>query len=341
MYPLETIWIDPCIKQNLSVKNSFVHVDIKGVFGTSTSNRRKSVPRDWKQSVLEGKPSLLPSDGVCSDVSTEDSPCDSIFLSMEDKSDAASSVSWHVGCGPCIPPSVDAKADDFTLLMEPVTVNFLSGEVLSITDLPKGACAHHLRASLEKAMPSVRACCRLLLGDSELADDAQLPDSSGAKITAVCVPGIPPSVDAKADKFASLIESTICSRLRGHDVKPPEKSIAEGSRRMEIYAEPRDGAVAPPRCFEVMEQVTDEIRASVEKEGLSLLSARVDKKVFGGSVYGYKLRSSVACIPEDKLGQICWDVLQKGSCRRRKCCHYHPQPCDVVKFSVVIRSTRR
>merc|ERR1712107_459928 len=103
---------------------------------------------------------------------------------------------------------------------------------------------------------------------------------------------------------------------------------------MGIQAEVQDGATTTARCYQVMQGVKQQLNASVaHSQGLSLLSARLQKED-----YGYSLRSSVACIPADKEERMCWDVLRKGSCPRRKFCQwYHPQPCDIVKFKVVIR----
>jgi hypothetical protein len=116
-----------------------------------------------------------------------------------------------------------------------------------------------------------------------------------------------------------------------------EKSIAEGSRRVALGADLPDGTLPLSQCYQVMQGVKHHLCVSVaHDEGLTLLSARVQKED-----YGYSLRSSVACVPEDKVDQMCWDVLQRGTCPRRKCCHwYHPQACDIVKFKVVIRCKR-
>jgi hypothetical protein len=146
-----------------------------------------------------------------------------------------------------------------------------------------------------------------------------------------CCPCTPPSVDDRSDAVTSAIHSLLVACLPGDSVKI-EKSIAE--RRVFISAGVQDGTLTVSRCYQLMQGVKQHLCGSVaHHEGLSLLSARVQKED-----YGYSLRSSVACVPEDKAEQMCWDVLQKGSCRKRKCCRwYHPQVCDIVKFKVAIR----
>merc|ERR1711920_488006 len=96
----------------------------------------------------------------------------------------------------------------------------------------------------------------------------------------------------------------------------------------------QDGTLVARQCYQWIQGVKQHLGNIVAcSEGLSLLSARVQKED-----YGYSLRSSVSCIPEDKANQMCWEVLRKGSCRRHKFCQwYHPQSCDIAKFKIVIR----
>jgi hypothetical protein len=140
-------------------------------------------------------------------------------------------------------------------------------------------------------------------------------------------------IDAKTDAVTSAVKSFLTACLPAHSAKV-EKDMAEGSMKVLIHTEPQDGTLAISRCYQVMQGVKQHLSGYVaHSEGLSLLSARVQKED-----YGYSMRSSVACIPADKENQMCWDVLRKGSCPRRKFCQwYHPQTCDVVKFKVVIR----
>jgi hypothetical protein len=112
-----------------------------------------------------------------------------------------------------------------------------------------------------------------------------------------------------------------------------EGGVIEQSRKATIYVDAQDGALVASQCYRLMQGVKQHLNNFVvHSEGLGLLSARVQKED-----YGYSLRSSVSCVPEDKANHMCWDVLRKGSCRKKFCQWYHPQSCDIVKFRVVIR----
>eukprot|EP00427_Karlodinium_veneficum_P015628 CAMPEP_0169126908 /NCGR_PEP_ID=MMETSP1015-20121227/35714_1 /TAXON_ID=342587 /ORGANISM="Karlodinium micrum, Strain CCMP2283" /LENGTH=238 /DNA_ID=CAMNT_0009190633 /DNA_START=45 /DNA_END=761 /DNA_ORIENTATION=+ len=152
----------------------------------------------------------------------------------------------------------------------------------------------------------------------------------------VSCPCAPPCIHAKTDAVTSAVSSFLSARLPGHQAKI-EDSIVEQSRRVLICVEAQDGALSVSRCYELMQGVKQHLSCSVAySEGLSLLSARVQKEDSG-----YSLRSSVACTPVDKADRMCWDVLRRGCCSRRKFCQwYHPQACDLVKFKIVIRCCR-
>jgi hypothetical protein len=113
--------------------------------------------------------------------------------------------------------------------------------------------------------------------------------------------------------------------------------MVEQSRKVLVQVESQDGTVTMPRCYQVMQGVKQHLSASVaHSQGLNMLSARVQKED-----YGYSLRSSVDCTPADKEDRMCWDLLRRGSCPRRKLCQwYRPQPCDIVKLKVVIRCSQ-
>lgn len=140
-------------------------------------------------------------------------------------------------------------------------------------------------------------------------------------------------IDAKTQAVTSCVHSLLLGCVPAQSVKI-EESTVEQDRKVLICVEAKDGTLAVSRCYQLMQRVKEHLSGAVaHSEGLSLLSARVQKED-----YGYSLRSSVLCIPKDKEHQMCWNVLQRGSCPRRKFCQwYHPQPCDVVKFKVVIR----
>jgi hypothetical protein len=149
-----------------------------------------------------------------------------------------------------------------------------------------------------------------------------------------CCPCTPSNIDLNTDALTEVLNSLLTACLPGENVKI-EKITVEHSRRVLVSVEPQNSDVDLSRCYKIMQGAKQSLCGFVSRsEDLSLLSARLQRED-----YGYSLRSSVVCIPDDKQNQMCWDVLQKGSCRRRKCCHwYHPQAEDIVKFKVVIRS---
>merc|ERR1740138_923014 len=110
--------------------------------------------------------------------------------------------------------------------------------------------------------------------------------------------------------------------------------MVDQSRKVLLCVDAQDGALSVSHCYQLMQGVKQHLSSSVAySEGLNLLSARNQKED-----YGYSLRASIACIPEDKAHHMCWDVLRKGSCSKRKFCQwYHPKACDIVKFKIVIR----
>lgn len=140
-------------------------------------------------------------------------------------------------------------------------------------------------------------------------------------------------VDEKTDAVSAALHSFLSSFLPAESIKI-EKSMIEQSIKVLICVEAADSGLNASRCYQLMQGVKQNLSGSVSySKGLSLLSARLQKED-----YGYSLRSSVACPPEDKENNMCWDVLRKGSCPRRKFCQwYHPQACDMVRFKVVLR----
>jgi hypothetical protein len=167
------------------------------------------------------------------------------------------------------------------------------------------------------------------------SEDESIMVSVESKHIASCPckpPGLElPIIDAKTDAVTSALQSMLVACLPGDSVKI-EKSLVDESRRVLILADAQHGTRVG--CYEIMQELKQHLSEFVTRsEGLTLLCSRV-----GREDYGYSLRSSVACIPEDKIDQICWDVLRKGSCPKRKCCHwYHPQAGDIVKFTVHMR----
>jgi hypothetical protein len=140
-------------------------------------------------------------------------------------------------------------------------------------------------------------------------------------------------IDEKTDAVIADVHSFLSSFLPAESIKI-DKGIVEQSIKVLICVEAADAAFNAFRCYQLMQGVKQNLSGSVAySKGLSLLSARLQKED-----YGYSLRSSVACSPEDKENQMCWDVLRKGSCARRQFCRwYHPQACDTVRFKIVIR----
>lgn len=113
-----------------------------------------------------------------------------------------------------------------------------------------------------------------------------------------------------------------------------EKSMVDQSRKVLICVDAQDGTLSVSRCYQLMQGVKQHLSSSVaHSAGVHLLSSRNQKEDFG-----YSLRAAIACIPEDKTNRLCWDVLRRGSCPKRKFCQwYHPQACDIAKFKIVIR----
>jgi hypothetical protein len=154
---------------------------------------------------------------------------------------------------------------------------------------------------------------------------------------AVCCPCAPPGLelpgtDEKADAITSALYSLLVASLPEDRAVKIERSFSEESRKILFYVDGEDGTRTG--CYELMQVVKATLLDSVARSGvLTLLSARVEREE-----YGYSLRSSVACIFDDKRDQMCFDVLRKGSCSKRMCCPwYHPQPCDIVRFKVAMR----
>lgn len=190
----------------------------------------------------------------------------------------------------------------------------------------------------KQTLPSAGACSDVSTEYSPRHSIASFSEDESVVVSAEsryvgCCPCTSQGIVPETDTVASALHSLLVAGLPGVSVKI-EKSVAEESRRVLICADAQDATLAASRYYQVIHEIKQHLCCSVTySEGLSLLSARVQKED-----YGYSLRSSVACIPEDKADQMCWDVLRKGSCPRRKCCRwYHPQACDVVKFKVVIR----
>jgi hypothetical protein len=149
-----------------------------------------------------------------------------------------------------------------------------------------------------------------------------------------CVPpGLElPGTDGKTDGVTLALHSLLVACLPGDSVKI-EKSFEEESRKILVLVDAQNGTKAG--CFELMQQLKLNFLDLVARsEALRLLSVRVKREE-----YGYSLRSSVACIPDDKRDQLCFeDMLRRGSCpNRRRCPQYHPQACDIVKFKVAMR----
>jgi hypothetical protein len=187
--------------------------------------------------------------------------------------------------------------------------------------------------------------------DADLAseDETTIDTSTGASSSedesiaasvepthAVCYACAPPGLelpgtDEKTDAVTFAMYSLLAAWLPEGSVKI-EKSFAEESRKVLLLVDAQSGTWAG--CYELMQQLKQNLLDSVARsEALCLLSARVERED-----YGYGLRSSVACIPDDKRDQMCFDVLRRGCCPKRKCCpFYHPQACDIVKFKVAMR----
>jgi hypothetical protein len=184
--------------------------------------------------------------------------------------------------------------------------------------------------------------------DSVSEDETTIDPSTGASSEdestaasiefeqAVCSPCEPPGLelpgtDAKTDAVTSALHSSLVACLPGDSIKI-EKSFAEESRKILILVDVQHGTRA--EGYHLMQAIKQNLVDLVACSGvMSLLSARVERED-----YGYSLRSSVACIPDNKMDQMCFDVLRKGSCPKRRCCPwYHPQACDIVKFKVAMR----
>lgn len=102
-----------------------------------------------------------------------------------------------------------------------------------------------------------------------------------------------------------------------------------------IAAEIENGPRFSSRCYSavhVARKALEEITA--DSKSVFLLSKRVQKED-----RGFCLRSSIACIPKEAEGHICWDLFHKGQCPRRKsCAWYHPQESDIFRVKVSVRA---
>lgn len=145
-------------------------------------------------------------------------------------------------------------------------------------------------------------------------------------------PGLALSViDVRTDEVTWALHSLLLSRLPADTIKI-EKSIVEESRKVMILVNVYDGAM--PKCYELIHEIKQQLFDLVAHSMvLGLVSARVQKET---AYLGYSLRSSVACIPEDKMDRVCWDAF-RGCCRKRDCRCYHPQPDDMITLKVTIR----
>jgi hypothetical protein len=108
----------------------------------------------------------------------------------------------------------------------------------------------------------------------------------------------------------------------------------QGTSPTVILAELQNGPRCSSRCYDVVHIARRALEeASSRMESVCLLSKRVQK-----DEKGYSMRSSLACIPTEVEGRICWDLYHKGHCpRKRSCQWYHPQESDMYRVKITVR----
>jgi len=145
-------------------------------------------------------------------------------------------------------------------------------------------------------------------------------------------PGANNGNDMQMDVVTSCIHASLASSGQTRHIKV-EKDI-NGTSSTVISAELHHGLDASVRSYEVMQLVKRSLNSIVSQSAtIALLSSRIQKEV-----WGYSLRSSIACVPDHAQDKMCWDLFTKGHCPRHSTCRwYHPQDADIRKLKVSIR----
>lgn len=144
----------------------------------------------------------------------------------------------------------------------------------------------------------------------------------------------PAPKDTRLDAIISCLQLVLTSCGQIRDIKI-ERGLV-GASPVLISAELQRGPCASSRSYEVVHLAKQSLDAIAERlPSVTLLSARVQKDK---DECGYSLRSSMACLPEQSQGCMCWDMFRKGNCPRRGTCRwYHPQDSDLARIKVSIR----
>jgi len=207
----------------------------------------------------------------------------------------------------------------------------------SCEDVPAFICA--TPTSPHKFADCLAPCCYLLDCTCGIDDSIKAPDDSVSTATNGSINDSSDTdlesarADSRLDAVVMAAYYALLSSGQTHKIKIDQG--AQGSSSTLIVAELQNAHRS--RCYDVVHAARRALEdVTSHSKSVALLSKRVQKDDRGG----YSLRSSVACIPEDMVDNVCWDMFQKGHCPRRMTCKwYHPQESDIFKVKIVVRCT--
>jgi hypothetical protein len=133
--------------------------------------------------------------------------------------------------------------------------------------------------------------------------------------------------------IAAVMKDLItCDQLSNVVKSASQNRPAPVCRERPIYIS-GDLLAGPLSAHEIVEKVRRVLYAQTSlPDGVGLINVRTRK-----DNRWHSLRASIVCLPPDTEDRVCWDLLNKGVCPRRKQCRwYHPQERDITKIKVII-----
>lgn len=122
-----------------------------------------------------------------------------------------------------------------------------------------------------------------------------------------------------------------CGQVVGIKIEDKLEDANDGQRCTKVVsAAVKSGPDARARSYKATQLAKESLEAiSKRLEVMSLLSARTQK-----AEDGYRLRSSIVCVPDYAKGTLC---RQGTYCKNKACRWYHPQEADIKGIKVNIR----
>jgi hypothetical protein len=142
--------------------------------------------------------------------------------------------------------------------------------------------------------------------------------------------------DTRTNAIVSAAHLVLVSCVPPHSLRVEQDLTRDSTKSIIVDLDDAPANTLP--AHDILQLTKTALDSVVSRVGsASIVSSRIRKQACG-----YNLHATIACWPHGCGEHMCWDLMTKGSCPRRKRCRWHhPEAENTVKLNVFITTKGR